>query len=238
MPHFHSDKQSQNPKRQAEETPFFETKKIKMDFKPLMITYSWPIVVYNESNNFCIEKLVAFQPVKMAHLYSTIQPLVSSKRKVEMLPTPAAQRMKMLTYSHPADEPADPEIITFANISSYKYKIVSPKPNLKCLSSPRLNGMRKVTKRSYKAPKYEEWPRSGVKRSFLDFLECLSYEEMQDVTVEESYNSILDLPVIVTKPVSKKPRLSSSFLIKSETILTERRLSQSLRDEVEFISHF
>ena len=129
------------------------------------------------------------------------------------------------------------ELLTFTTFPSYKYKMVSPSPNTKSLSCPILRGQRtRVTKRSYIAPKYQKVSKTGVKRSFLDFLEDLSFDEIQDVTVCENSNTDLDLPVIVTKPVSKKHRLSSSILIKNETTLPERRMSQSLRDEEEFFS--
>ena len=131
---------------------------------------------------------------------------------------------------------AEPELITFSSIPSYKYKIVSSRPNTKCLSSPKLSGQTKVTKRSYTVPKYQKTSKNGVKRSFLDFLEDLSYEEMQDVSADEIEDSALDSPVIVTKPVNKKLRFSASLLIKNETKLPERTLSKSLSDEEEFVS--
>ena len=73
-----------------------------------------------------------------------------------------------------------------------------------------------------------------MKRSFL---EDLSFDEIQDVSVVENSDTALDLPVIVTKAANKKLRFSASpILIKKETTLPQRRMSQSLKDETEFFS--
>ena len=209
-------------------------------------SFSWPIAVYKEAKTSCADLIIEVQSSRAAN---KIPP--SSKRSVERLslPFPVAKKMKLESPSpyldHPLvrqDDPEEdfkaqePELITFSSIPSYKYKIVSSRPITKCLTSPRLSCRSKVTRRSYTVPKYQKISRNGVKRSFLDFLEDLSHEEMQDVTADEVTDSALDSPVIVTKPVNKKLRFSPSLLIKNETKLPERTLSRSLSEEDEFVS--
>lgn len=229
----------------------------KSEEKHLMITYSWPVAVYEEPKRVCIEPRIKFPSILIT---VSVPPRGSFKRKAEGFEKPLSakkMRLLMITYERPPlpsagpallcvpdeklkeDEPdTQPELISFASIPSYKYKIVSPAVNTKCLSSPSLRGQRvKVTKRSYHPPKYQKVSKTGVKRSFLDFLEDLSFDEIQDVRVAENSDSDLDLPVIVTKPANKKPRFSASpILIKNETTLPQRRMSQSLKDETEFFS--
>ena len=209
-------------------------------------SFSWPIAVYNEAKTAYTDQIIEV-PSSLAA--DKIPPILSSKRSVERLslPLPAAKKMKLKSPSPYLDHPLvsvpeedfkaqEPELLTFSTIPSYKYKIVSSRLNTKCLNSPRLSGRSKVTRRSYTVPKYQKISRNGVKRSFLDFLEDLSHEEMQDVTADEITVSALDSPVIVTKPVNKKLRFSPSFLIKHETKLPERTLSRSLSEEDEFVS--
>ena len=221
--------------------------------KHLMITYSWPVAVYKGSKSICIEPRIKFPSI---HITVSVPIHGSSKRKAEEFEKPLSakkMRLLMITYERPPTPSAgpallsvpdeklkgdEPELISFASIPSYKYKIVSPTVNTKSLTSPSLRGQQvKVTKRSYHPPQYQKVSKTGVKRSFLDFLENLSFDEIQDVSVAENSDTDLDLPVIVTKPANKKPRFSAApILIKNETTLPQRRMSLSLKDEKEFFS--
>ena len=108
----------------------------------------------------------------------------------------------------------------------------------KCTRSPGLCSPRKVTARSYKAPTFKK--SSSKKRSFLDFLEGLSTDEMQDVEsgISDGSDSVLDSPVIITKPRVKRQKcmLTLQTLHSSPAQVTHRQMSESLQNEEDFIS--
>merc|ERR1719342_1502284 len=240
------------------------SKRVKTETKPLMISYAWPLAIYRPRKMIIeprfelsypfplpINKLPKFesecwQPVCVSPL---LMLTYQDQPHQNDFPSPLTDLLIQTTHDDQKGnkrksseceelEPDSKRFKSFADIPCYKYKIIGKmtKTN-KCLQSPGLCSPKKVTKRRYQAPLFKKKTSHGRKRSFLDFLEDLSSEEMQDVQVDEGTETVLDSPVIVVKPRSKKPRFTASSLLEmSSSLSSSRRMSSKLLLEEEFMS--
>jgi len=229
----------------VDESPL-ASKRVKSEQKPLMISYAWPLVIY-EPRNIMIDSRIEMIDTFSSSLNMNILPKFET---VDWQPV-SVSPLLMITYSdksHHKDsssqntsskrksseceehEQDSKRFKSFADIPCYKYKIVAKLTRSnKCLQSPGLCSPKKVINRRYQAPVFKKTTSQGRKRSFLDFLEDLSPEEMQDLHVDEVSVYALDAPVIVVKPKSKKPRFTSSLLLEMpRDLLVTRRMSQKL----------
>ena len=120
--------------------------------------------------------------------------------------TPA---MLMLTYEQPPSDPhtEDDGDIGLIDIQCYNYKVVSPTVRSKVTGL--ISRSEKVTPRRYSKPTYTEYTARGRKRSFLEFLETLSHEEMVELSAEmtDVSSSLLQQRVKFSPP-SKRSRYS------------------------------
>ena len=124
-----------------------------------------------------------------------------------------------------------------SDIPCYSYKTVNNSSDSNSLQSDKICSQKKLKIREYKAPLIKKI--DGRKRSFLDFLEDLSPDEMQDVNVTDDGKSVLDHPVIIVKPKSRRLKFTTSPLldIVSQSFVSERRMTNKLLNEAEFMSN-
>ena len=245
-------------------------KRFKADPIP-MLNYSWPLVVYQNKKIPTLICSFNFTTTPLCHLSITDQ--VEAKPSLLMLtwdkpiqapyslnglessslPSPTQDLLLNSTHdesktsskrsSEDTEESysASKKFKTFISIPSYRYKIVSSS-STKCTRSPGLCSPRKVKARSYKVPSFHKT--SSKKRSFLDFLEGLSSEEMQDIDTttdddDEGLEYVLNSPVIITKPRAKRQKCLLTLQTLAHSIpvnVTRRQMSENLQKEEDFIS--
>ena len=232
-----------------------DSKRMKLD---PMISYCWPLAVYQKPRSLTVtmDLQVNCTPLQQLPVLAPLQPrepllvkqtlpMITYEEKTsskETVPAAAAMMLPSLDSDLKIENEEIPSLKTFSDIPCYSYKLVSPKVDMKCVTSPGLNSSKTVTKRSYKVPKYEETSQPlNRKRSFLDFLEDLSYEEMQEYNYQEDVkvDSVLDLPILVTKPPAKRLKCILPLISLETTTLAppHRRMSPTLLDEPEFVPH-
>ena len=221
-----------------------------------MISYCWPLAVYQKPRSLSVTMdlqvnstplqqlpvLAPLQPLQTLVVRQTLPMITYEASSTEIVPAPAAMTLPSPDSDLKIESEEVPPLKTFSDIPCYSYKLVSPKVEMKCVTSPGLNSTKAVTKRSYKLPKYEETSQPlNRKRSFLDFLEDLSYEEMQEYDYHEDVkvDSVLDLPVLVTKPPAKRLKCILPLISLETATLAppHRRMSPTLLDEPEFVPH-
>ena len=165
-------------------------------------------------------------------------PLTSLKLKI--VTEEKNTKKRSLESSSPASEqPSPKKFCFFSDIPSYSYKIVTPSPRTLSLSSPGLySPTKRVTPRSYKPPTFTQVQSGGRKRSFLDFLDGLSSEEMQEIDQDDiDLGSDLVSPVILTKPRAKRFKtLPMLDLDDDVNTINSRTMSDQMLHEEEFIS--
>ena len=173
----------------------------------------WPVVVYHPRS----VKRKAEQPTELAKKFRLELTLVSVLNSPSIdisFPLPMlmtspkpkeAAPMLMLTYEQPSPirEVDEDDDIGLIEIQCYTYKVT--RPAVRARTTGMISPSEKVTARRYRKPSFTPLTGSGKKRSFLEFLETLSSDEMGDfssgLTDEEC--SLPDLKIKISPPAKK-----------------------------------
>ena len=176
----------------------------------------WPVVVYQPRS----VKRKTEQPaeiVKRIRLEVRLAPLQNSLSidtsfppesfPIPILMTPPqpkeAAPMLMLTYEQPSPVTEDDDDIGLIDIQCYTYKVT--RPTVRSRTTGLISPSEKVTTRRYRKPSFTPVTGRGKKRSFLEFLETLSSEEMGDYSAEmaEEDFSLPEFKVKISPPAKK-----------------------------------
>lgn len=187
----------------------------------------WPVVVY-QARSLKRKTEQATEIVKKFRLEVTVAPLQNSLSLHTRLPptllmsSPQPQEaapMLMLTYEKPSPSPftekekekeekkeekEEEDDIGLIDIQCYNYKVTRPSVRSR-QTAGLISPSEKVTARRYRKPSFTPVTGRGKKRSFLEFLESLSSEEMGDYSQQmtDVEFALLDLKVKISPPAKK-----------------------------------
>ena len=199
-----------NAKRKLEAgSECVESKRLRLE------DITWPVVLYQpnrlkrkmelsvEMESFQSKKLRLEAPLGIVLNFEL--PSLPSLMKSNQQRVVQAAPVLMLTYEQPLPVPptVQEDEIDLINIQCYRYRLRGP--SVRSKTTGLVPRSEKVTPRRYRKPSFTPLTRRGKKRSFLEFLETLSHEEMMDLSLEmtDEASSLLDFPIKISPPAKR-----------------------------------